>query len=81
MRTVPLTIAKQAFSKLIKQVEQGEEVVITRRGKPIARLVPHKADKTKDPEWVAAYDRLMKRLEKGIRLGGLRINRDELYDR
>lgn len=33
--------AKTHFSRLLAQVEAGEEVVIARAGKPIARLVPY----------------------------------------
>ncbi len=32
--------AKTHLSKLVEEVERGEEVVIARRGKPVARLVP-----------------------------------------
>jgi prevent-host-death family protein len=32
--------AKNKFSELLDRVERGEEVVITRRGKPAAKLVP-----------------------------------------
>lgn len=32
--------AKTHFSKLLARVEAGEEVIITRAGKPIAKLVP-----------------------------------------
>lgn len=32
--------AKANLSKLLDAVERGEEVTITRRGKPVARLVP-----------------------------------------
>lgn len=32
--------AKTHLSRLLDQVEQGEEVIITRRGKPVAKLVP-----------------------------------------
>lgn len=31
--------AKTHLSRLLDQVEQGEEVIITRRGKPVAKLV------------------------------------------
>jgi antitoxin (DNA-binding transcriptional repressor) of toxin-antitoxin stability system len=34
--------AKTQLSKLVKRVEGGEEIVITRRGEPAARLVPEK---------------------------------------
>ncbi len=32
--------AKIKLSRLIQEVEAGREVVITKRGKPVARLVP-----------------------------------------
>lgn len=32
--------AKNRLSALLDQVEKGQEVLITRRGKPVARLVP-----------------------------------------
>lgn len=32
--------AKNKFSALLDRVEQGEEIVITRHGRPVARLVP-----------------------------------------
>lgn len=33
--------AKTHLSRLLERVEQGEEIVIARAGRPIARLVPH----------------------------------------
>ena len=32
--------AKNKLSALLDRVEQGEEVIITRHGRPVARLVP-----------------------------------------
>ena len=37
--------AKTHLSRLIDQVNAGEEVVITRHGRPVARLVPAEAAK------------------------------------
>lgn len=34
--------AKTQLSKLVERVEAGEEIVITRRGQPAARLVPER---------------------------------------
>ena len=81
MRTVSLMQANQEFSKLVKEVERGEGFLITRRGRPIAKLVPHTADKTADSGWAMAYNRMMARLDEGASLGGLRIDREDLYDR
>jgi prevent-host-death family protein len=41
--------AKTQLSRLIDQVNAGEEVVITRHGRPVARLVPIKAAKPRTP--------------------------------
>jgi prevent-host-death family protein len=40
MTTLNIHAAKTHFSKLIEEVEDGEEVVIAKAGKPVARLVP-----------------------------------------
>lgn len=32
--------AKTRFSQLLRRVQQGEEVIIARAGRPVARLVP-----------------------------------------
>jgi len=39
MQTIPVHQAKDRFSALLQAVEAGEEVVITRHGKKIARIV------------------------------------------
>jgi prevent-host-death family protein len=39
MQTVPVHQAKDRFSALLQAVEAGEEIVITRHGKKIARIV------------------------------------------
>jgi prevent-host-death family protein len=38
--TVNVHEAKTRFSKLLKRVQLGEEIVIAKAGKPVARLVP-----------------------------------------
>ena len=39
--------AKTHFSKLVERVEAGEELVIARAGRPVARLVPFRAKRMK----------------------------------
>jgi prevent-host-death family protein len=41
--------AKTHLSRLIDQVNAGEEVVITRHGRPVARLVQAQAAKPRQP--------------------------------
>ncbi len=45
MSTVTLAEAKTHLSYILDQVEAGEEVVITRRGHPVARISPVKGPK------------------------------------
>ena len=40
MKQVDAAAAESRFHALLKEVEAGDTVVITRAGKPIARLVP-----------------------------------------
>jgi prevent-host-death family protein len=39
--------AKTHLSRLLERAEAGEEIVIGRAGKPIARLVPYRAERPK----------------------------------
>ena len=40
MKTVPVSILKARLSEYLRRVRAGEEVVVTDRGVPIARLMP-----------------------------------------
>ena len=44
MHITNISDAKASLSKLIEQVIQGEEVIIGKAGKPVAKLVPYDAD-------------------------------------
>ena len=39
MRTVTISQAKICLSRLVEKAAGGEEIVITKRGRPVARLV------------------------------------------
>lgn len=81
MRTVSLVTAHRKFSKLVREVERGRGFLITRHGRPVAKLVPYGAGKSADLERTAAHRRMMARLGEGASLGGLRIERTTLHDR
>ena len=68
MATVGSFEAKTHFSALLERVEQGEQILITRRGKPVARLVPI-AEVRKDK--VSAAMQRLRELRKGTTLGDL----------
>jgi prevent-host-death family protein len=40
METINIHEAKTRFSRLVERVSGGEEIIIARAGKPVARLVP-----------------------------------------
>ena len=48
MATVSAFDAKTRFGELLDRVAKGEEVIITRHGKPIARIVPEGALRLED---------------------------------
>ncbi len=76
MKTVGAFEAKTHLSALLEKVCGGEEVLITRRGKAVAKLVPaENEDRSKS---VAAMKKLLQ-LRKEVTLGDLdlRALRDE----
>jgi prevent-host-death family protein len=40
MKAIQASEAKTHFLRLLDDVERGQSVIVTRRGKPIARIVP-----------------------------------------
>ena len=66
MRTVGAYEAKTHLPHLLDEVSRGEEIQITRHGRPVARLVPEPAPRAKDLEALIAQ---MREFRKGRRLG------------
>lgn len=71
MREIGAFDAKNKFGTLLDYVEKGEEIVITRRGKPIARLVPN-ASRFNPERAAQAVEAIIAR-RAGARLRGLKI--------
>jgi prevent-host-death family protein len=68
--------AKNKFANLLDQVERGDEVVITRRGEPVAKLVPlHTAHTASSPTRAADAARRILARSRKAELGGLDIKR------
>src|SRR5918996_1241306 len=61
MQTVPIHQAKSQLSELIRAVEQGEEVVLTRHGKRVIRLI--KEPETEQPSIEARRQAIVAELE------------------
>ncbi|AYH42722.1 type II toxin-antitoxin system prevent-host-death family antitoxin [Azoarcus sp. DN11] len=72
MKTVPIYEAKTKFSELLAAVEHGEQVTITRRGRPVARIVaaePASATLQTQRERVAGTFARLRALRQGVTLG------------
>jgi prevent-host-death family protein len=52
MTQVNVHEAKTHLSRLLARVEEGEEIVIARNGRPVAKLVPHVEERQpREPGW------------------------------
>lgn len=71
MKEIGTFEAKNRLSELLNWVEAGEEVLITRRGKVVARLVPPSLAFDRDRSRQAAQR--IRELRKGVTLGDLAI--------
>ncbi len=75
METYSVADAKAHLSELLDRVESGEDVVITRRGKPVARISPTAPDKRGPLPSMAAFRESMAGQIKGSVLESLREER------
>ena len=85
MRSVQLQDEHMSLAQCISDAEAGETVTLLRGDKPVAQIIPfpnlpkpQRSQEERDASWQA----LLALMEKGIPMGGFKINsRDELYDR
>ena len=59
MRTAGVREARQNLSALLDEVKAGREVVITERGRPVAKLVPPDRPRGRGVPNLAAFRRTM----------------------
>lgn len=82
MHTVSIAQAKTQLSSLIHAAEQGEEVVLTRHGKPVVRLVAapvpgQLAGSPLEKAVLARLDAARQRLQGKLALSDWKALRDE----
>ena len=65
--------AKTHLPQLLDRVEHGETIVITRHGKPVARLVPATAERARPDVRQAVAEMLAYRDKHGPTLEGLSV--------
>jgi prevent-host-death family protein len=75
MKTVGAFEAKTHLNKLLQKVSKGESIRITRRGVPVAKLIPDHEGERRDLKQVV---REIREICKGASLGGLTLR--ELID-
>ncbi len=51
MKTATVRELRNHYTSLLEWIEAGEEIVITRRGKAIARLIPEQSQRTTTVDW------------------------------
>jgi prevent-host-death family protein len=81
VRRVTAREANQRFSEVLSAVETGEQVVITKRGRPVALMSPYPAEALA-AERQAAIDRMIASMNEPVTLrGGFRtFTRDEMHE-
>ncbi len=79
MKTVTAAEANRQFSAVLRDVAQGERVMVTSRGKPVATIEPMRAG-AGAARAGAAKRRLLEHLATVKAVGARDWARDELYD-
>ena len=62
--------AKTHLSKLIDDVQKGEEYIITKRGKLVAKLIPYRNpdDNVKIDEIIAQFDKIRNSIKRRVNI-------------
>lgn len=65
MKSATVRTLRNDYARLLRRVESGEEIAISRRGRVVARLVPARPDKA-GVDWAASATFRMIRDEKPL---------------
>lgn len=82
MKTVSARQANHEFSALLSRAERGEEILITKRSKPVAVLSPYRPP-AMTAERQKAIQHAIHVMKKGLPWGDAlsRFTRDDMHDR
>lgn len=47
---VGVKVARGSFKEILEHVDQGEEIILTRRGAPVARITPIRQERPRVPD-------------------------------
>jgi prevent-host-death family protein len=70
MKTVGAFDAKTHLNELLQRASKGEVIRITRRGIPVAKLVPPDFGERQDPQKLVED---IRRLRRGVKLGNISV--------
>ena len=77
MKTITASNANRGFSSLLREVNKGEEIMITSRGTPVAKIISVKSTAHQKN---AMKNILLSRLKTQAATGSRNWTRNELYD-
>ncbi|MEO5732491.1 MAG: type II toxin-antitoxin system prevent-host-death family antitoxin [Rubrivivax sp.] len=80
MKTVTAAEANRQFSSVLREVSQGQRIVVTSRGKPVATIEPLRRGSTGNAAPSAARQRLLQHLSVVQAQGARDWQRDDLYE-
>ncbi len=77
METIQASEAKTQFLRILSDVEQGQSVVITKRGQPVARIIPEPDAQRERARRAFAGIRALRKLNSPVTVEELLSARDE----
>jgi prevent-host-death family protein len=77
MREIQASDAKARLPQLLDEVERGETLIITRHGRPIARLVPEMSRHQEEADKALASIRELRKRTGKITVDEIRASREE----
>lgn len=75
MKTATVADLRNRFPRVFRWIEEGEQVEVTRRGKPVAHLIP--APRPEPPKFKTPDFAAMRRRVLGNDLKGRRLTKDD----
>ena len=77
-KDIPAAEANRAFSRLLREVRNGQSYTVTSHGRPVARIVP--VNEASADRNIAIEEMIARAAARPVANGG-RWTRDELYER
>lgn len=81
-KTITVSEANRNLGRLLREAEEGHEFVVTRRGRPVARIAPvvGSGQRVLTTDQKAAHERAKARARRGWKLGIDKFDRDSIYN-